>query len=591
MLVHVPVPNKPAGDSASTLALCGLLSGPHGARIYSESHWEEQPLSGPRLFSGLRWAGRARTHLRLLLVSVRWPVPALVRFRPCFVALLLCCLLASIQPRPRTPPTMSASGTTTTEGGAALISGTELAKATRAQVQATIAQTRDQAPAFRPHLCIVQVGAQSASSTYIRGKLRAAEECDIKATHVQLPDGASEDAICKQVRLLNQDPSVHGVLVQLPLGEHIDADAERRVTEEVSPAKDVDGFHALNIGHLSSKAANPLFEPCTPKAVIKLLSRAGLDDLAGLTAVVVGRSDIVGNPVSSLLRSKNCTVTQVHSKTTDLPSHLKQADIVVAALGKPNFVQGDWLKPGSVVIDVGINYVEDASKKTGYRLVGDVDFASASRVTKAITPVPGGVGPMTIACLMENVLQGALRLLREGKYNPRGVATPNPIQLIKPVPADIVVARSQTPRPIAQVANEVGILAEELEPYGDKKAKVSLDILERLKHRTNGKYIVVAGITPTPLGEGKSTTTIGLVQALGAHLHKPSFACVRQPSQGPTFGIKGGAAGGGFSQVIPMEEVSRVLLSKRLWLGLLCTWDMMMVMTVLPLCTRIAFVM
>lgn len=461
--------------------------------------------------------------------------------------LVLCLLL----------PTMSA--VSATEGDAVLISGTELAKTTRAEVKAAIERTRAQAPTFRPNLCIVQVGAQSASSTYIRGKLKAAEECGIKATHVQLPDGAAEAEIRKQVRLLNQDPSVHGVLVQLPLGDHIDADAERRVTEEVSPTKDVDGFHALNIGHLSSKAANPMFEPCTPAACIKLLTQAGLTDLSGLTATVIGRSDIVGNPVSSLLRSKNCTVTQVHSRTQDLAAHIKNADIVVAALGKPEFIKGDWIKPGAVVIDVGINYVPDASKKSGHRLVGDVEFASASKVAKAITPVPGGVGPMTIACLMENVLIGAQRLLATGKYNPRGVATPNPLKLFKPVPADIIVARSQTPRPIAEIANEVGILAEELEPYGDVKAKVSLDILNRLKHRTNGKYVVVAGITPTPLGEGKSTTTIGLVQALGAHLHKPAFACVRQPSQGPTFGIKGGAAGGGFSQVIPMEEVSACL--------------------------------
>jgi len=163
---------------------------------------------------------------------------------------------------------------------------------------------------------------------------------------------------------------------------------------------------------------------------------------------------------------------------------------------------------------------------------------------------------MTVACLMENVFESASRKLKDGKYNARGVTTINPVKLLSPVPADIAVARSQTPRPITDIAREVGILEDELEPYGDVKAKVSLTILDRLAHRKNGKYLVVAGITPTPLGEGKSTTTIGLAQALGAHLHKPAFACVRQPSQGPTFGIKGGAAGGGFSQVIPMEEVS-----------------------------------
>ncbi len=443
-------------------------------------------------------------------------------------------------------------------GAAALIDGTALAKQTRANVAEQIQKIRQEVPTFRPHLCILQVGAQSASSTYIRMKKQAAEECGMKCTHVQLEENASEEDIVRHVRKLNQDPSVDGILVQLPLGDHINADGERRVTEEVSPLKDVDGFHALNIGHLSSKACNPIFFPCTPAGVIKLLQQAGIEDMSGKTAVVIGRSDIVGNPVTSLLRSKNCTVTQVHSKTKDLQSHIKTADILVAAMGKAQFVQGEWLKPGAIVIDVGTNYIPDASKKSGQRLVGDVDFASASKIAASITPVPGGVGPMTVACLMENVLESASRKLREGHYNPRGVTTPNPVKLIKPVPSDIVVARSQKPRPIVDIAREVGILDEELEPYGDVKAKVSLNILQRLSHRSNGKYLVVAGITPTPLGEGKSTTTIGLAQALGAHLHKPAFACVRQPSQGPTFGIKGGAAGGGFSQVIPMEEVSDV---------------------------------
>lgn len=399
----------------------------------------------------------------------------------------------------------------------------------------------------------MQVGGQSASSTYIRMKKQAAEECGMKFTHVQLPEGTSEKEIISRVKALNEDPSVDGLLVQLPLGDHINADAERRVTEAVSPNKDVDGFHALNIGHLSSKACNPIFYPCTPAGCIKLLESAGIDDMSGLRAVVIGRSDIVGNPVSALLKSKNCTVTQVHSKTKDLPAHLAEADIVVAAMGKTEYVKGSWLKKGAVVIDVGTNYVADESKKSGQRLVGDVEFSSASEVASAITPVPGGVGPMTVAMLMENVLRGAEASLAAGRRG-RGVVTPNPLNLLEKVPSDIEVARSQTPKPITKVANEIGILSSELEPYGDVKAKVDLSILDRLKDRKNGKYIVVAGITPTPLGEGKSTTTIGLAQALGAHLGKPAFACVRQPSQGPTFGIKGGAAGGGYSQVIPMEE-------------------------------------
>ncbi|PWN23230.1 FTHFS-domain-containing protein [Microstroma glucosiphilum] len=440
-------------------------------------------------------------------------------------------------------------------GQAKIIDGTALAKSVRASVADRIAELKKTNPSFQPHLVIVQVGEDSASSTYIRMKRLAAEECGMKFTHTHLPAGASEIDIVKRVSDLNEDPAVDGVLVQLPLGDHIDNDAERRVTEAVSPAKDVDGFHALNIGHLSSKACNPLFFPCTPAGCIRLLEEAGLNDLSGLRATVIGRSDIVGNPVMSLLRSKNCTVTQVHSRTKDLPSHLKDADIVVAAMGKAHFVKGEWLKPGVIVIDVGTNYIADASKKSGQRLVGDVDPESASKVASAITPVPGGVGPMTVAMLMENVLRGAESALAARKGGKgRGVASINPIKPLEKVPADIIVARSQKPKPISLLAKEIGLVPSELEPYGDVKAKVSLDVLKRLAHRRDGKYIVVAGITPTPLGEGKSTTTIGLAQALGAHLNKPCFANVRQPSQGPTFGIKGGAAGGGYSQVIPMEE-------------------------------------
>lgn len=405
-----------------------------------------------------------------------------------------------------------------------------------------------------PHLAIVQVGKQSASSTYIRMKMQAAEQCGIRATHVQLPEDADERAISAEVRRLNEDDSVDGILVQLPLGDHISADAERRITELVQPDKDVDGFHTLNIGQLSSRACNPNFLPCTPAGVIALLKDAGLDDLSGKHAVVMGRSDIVGNPMASLLRGRNCTVTQVHSKSQNVKELVKQADIVVVAIGVPRLIEADWIKPGAVVIDVGTNYVPDATKKSGQRLVGDVNYESVVPVAAAITPVPGGVGPMTVAMLMENVLIAATRRSVRLQARPRAVTTPNPLKLERPVPSDIAIARAQVPRPISQIAHEIGLLSSELEPYGDAKAKVSLSVLDRLRDRIDGKYIVVAGITPTPLGEGKSTTTIGLAQALGAHLNKPAFACVRQPSQGPTFGIKGGAAGGGYAQVIPMEE-------------------------------------
>ncbi|WFD30461.1 hypothetical protein MSPP1_001482 [Malassezia sp. CBS 17886] len=435
-----------------------------------------------------------------------------------------------------------------------LLNGVELASTVRASVAERVQALQQAHAGLQPHLCIVQVGEQSASSTYIRMKRQAAEQCGIAATHVQFSPAAHEAELVAEIRRLNEDPSVDGILVQLPLGDQFDADAERRVTATVDPSKDVDGFHTLNIGQLFSRACNPFFVPCTPAGILRLLEEAGLHDLAGLHAVVMGRSDIVGNPIASLLRARNATVTQVHSKTSNAPDYLSRADIVIAGIGVPGYVQGAWLRPGAVVIDVGTNYVPDASKKSGQRLVGDVDFASAVPVVSAITPVPGGVGPMTVAMLMENVLLSAERRAKHEAASPRGIATLNPLDLERPVPSDIVIARAQKPKPITTIAHEIGLRAAELEPYGETKAKVSLDVLERLKRRTDGKYIVVAGITPTPLGEGKSTTTIGLAQALGAHLSKAAFACVRQPSQGPTFGIKGGAAGGGYSQVIPMEE-------------------------------------
>lgn len=326
--------------------------------------------------------------------------------------------------------------------------------------------------------------------------------------------------------------------------------SEHEITSAVADEKDVDGFGAINIGELAKRGGRPMFTPCTPLAVMELLKASGVDP-AGKQAVVLGRSDIVGSPVSFLLRNAHATVTVCHSQSPNIPEIVKTADIVVAAIGKTEYVKGEWLKPGAVVIDVGINYKPDATKKSGERLVGDVDFEPAFQVASQITPVPGGVGPMTVAMLLKNVVHAAKSYFE--KQKDRRI-TPLPIRLQNPVPSDIAISRAQYPKPITQVGSEVGIANHELEPYGHTKAKVDLSVLDRLAHRRNGRYILVCGITPTPLGEGKSTTTLGLTQALGAHLNRITFANVRQPSQGPTFGIKGGAAGGGYSQVIPMDE-------------------------------------
>ncbi|GAP83205.2 putative formate-tetrahydrofolate ligase [Rosellinia necatrix] len=427
------------------------------------------------------------------------------------------------------------------------IDGTAIAKSIREKLAAEVVEKQKLNPQYQPALRIIQVGDRSDSSTYVRMKLKAAEEANINCELLHYPESITEAELLAHLHVLNNDAKVTGILVQLPLPKHIN---EYTVTSVVADEKDVDGFGTTNIGELAKKGGHPYFVPCTPKGVMVLLEEAGVD-LKGKDAVVLGRSDIVGSPVSYLLKNADATVTICHSKTKDLEEKLKKADVVVSAIGKPNFVKGDWLKPGAVVIDVGTNYIPDATKKSGQRLVGDVDYESASRVASYITPVPGGVGPMTVAMLLQNVIDATTMYF--DRQRQRHVV-PLPLKLQTPVPSDIDVSRAQTPKQITQVASEVGITPHELEPYGAYKAKVDLTLLKRLEHRKNGRYVVVTGITPTPLGEGKSTTTMGLSQALGAHLGRLTFANVRQPSQGPTFGIKGGAAGGGYSQVIPMDE-------------------------------------
>ena len=427
------------------------------------------------------------------------------------------------------------------------IDGTAIAKTIREKINADIKKTQEINPRFKPSLTIIQVGDRSDSSTYVRMKLKAAEEANIICNLVHYPESITEAELLQNIIHFNNDSSIHGILVQLPVPKHI---SEHAITSAVADEKDVDGFGASNIGELSKRGGHPLFVPCTPQGVMVLLKESGLD-LRGKNAVVLGRSDIVGSPVSTLLRNADATVTVCHSRTQDLAGIIKQADVLVAAIGKPNFVKGDWIKSGAVVIDVGTNYIPDESKKAGHRLVGDVDYEEAVKVASKITPVPGGVGPMTVAMLLQNVINAAATYFERQKA--RHVKT-LPLKLVSPVPSDIAISRSQRPKPITAVATEVGIENHELEPYGASKAKVDLTVLQRLRHRRNGRYVLISGITPTPLGEGKSTTTVGLTQALAGHLDRLAFANVRQPSQGPTFGIKGGAAGGGFSQVIPMDE-------------------------------------
>ena len=257
-----------------------------------------------------------------------------------------------------------------------------------------------QGKAIIPHLAVVIVGDDPASHVYVRNKEMACERCGIKSTRIDLDGDISEKEILDTVNMLNSDNSVHGILVQSPLPEGIN---ESLVTDAISPEKDVDGFHKMNLGRLVQGDSSGLL-PCTPAGIMKILESFDID-LSGKNALVIGRSRIVGMPMSILLaqRGIDATVTIAHSRTNNLPDICREADLVVAAIGRPEFVKSGWIKPGATVIDVGINRVKDSSRKSGYRLVGDVD-SDASNVAGSITPVPGGVGPMTIAMLMSNTV-------------------------------------------------------------------------------------------------------------------------------------------------------------------------------------------
>jgi len=274
---------------------------------------------------------------------------------------------------------------------ARILDGKALSAKLRAGLAARIA-----ALPFRPGLRVVRVGEDPASGVYVRNKDRAALEAGFDSATLHLPETTTEAALLAEIARLNADPAVDGILVQLPLPAHIRAEA---AIAAVDPAKDVDGFHPLNAGRLA--AGQPGLVPCTPRGVMHLLAEAGVA-LQGARALVLGRSQIVGRPMAQLLLGADCTVTSAHSRTRDLPAECRRAEILIAAAGRPEMVRGDWIAPGAVVIDVGINRLGDG------RLVGDVAYAEALGHAGAITPVPGGVGPMTIACLLENTLEAAL---------------------------------------------------------------------------------------------------------------------------------------------------------------------------------------
>lgn len=284
---------------------------------------------------------------------------------------------------------------------ATIIDGFQIAADVRAKVAAKTAELKTKG--VTPCLAVILVGENPASVSYVTGKEKALAEVGMADRSIRLPESTSEAELLKVIDELNNDSTVHGILVQLPLPRHINED---KVIMAIKPEKDVDGFHPVNVGNLM--IGRKAFLPCTPHGIIVLLETMGINT-NGAHAVVVGRSNIVGKPVSILLtrRETNATVTICHTGTKDLASFTKQADILIAAVGKPNTITADMIKPGATVIDVGVNRIPDSTKKSGFRLVGDVDFEPAKEVASFITPVPKGVGPMTIAMLMQNVLEAA----------------------------------------------------------------------------------------------------------------------------------------------------------------------------------------
>ncbi|XP_074471605.1 monofunctional C1-tetrahydrofolate synthase, mitochondrial [Sebastes fasciatus] len=375
-------------------------------------------------------------------------------------------------------------------------------------------------PTVQPLLAIIQAG-EDDSLLEINKKM--AGLIGLNITQICLTKECSEDEIVEEILKLNEDPRVHGVFLHLP-----PASFTSRVLNTLKPEKDVDGISDLNMGRLVRGDLSKGFVPPIASAVLDLLEKHDAP-LEGKTVLLVGGEGPLGVALQCLIERSGMVALKSHWCSKSLQRRVMQADAVVL-LGTGNMdVPPTWFKPGAAVIhcEPTVETDEDA--------------------------IESGLGNLTAAYRTQNVVRSCSRWLQEQQYQPWHLRSLK-LQPLTPVPSDIAISRAQTPKPVNQLAEEIGLLPEELEAYGRNKAKVQLSLLDRLHKQPNGKYVLVAGITPTPLGEGKSTVTIGLVQAMSAHLKLNSFACLRQPSQGPTFGVKGGAAGGGYAQVIPMEE-------------------------------------
>ncbi|KAM8947231.1 monofunctional C1-tetrahydrofolate synthase, mitochondrial [Pelodytes ibericus] len=378
---------------------------------------------------------------------------------------------------------------------------------------------------LKPVLAILQA---SVDDLTLETTKNFAEELGVDVLHICLPQESCDEDIIDEILKLNEDPYVHGLVLHL-------SDANSKVLNAVRPDKDVDGVTDVNLGKMVRGNAKEGFVSPTAVGVIKLLERIANTSLEGKNVLIVGSDGSLEASLQCLLQKRGAMSVISSWQSPQLQKKLSQAEIVVLGSTKPNEIPASWIKPGTTVINCSHVTLSGGSEQRSDGIAGH------------------GVGPLAAALRMENLAESSRRWVEGQRYKKWNLHCLK-LQPLSPVPSDIEISRGQSPKAIDVLAKEIGLLADEIEVYGRTKAKVRLSLLERLKKQPDGKYVLVAGITPTPLGEGKSTVTVGLVQALTAHTNVNSFACLRQPSQGPTFGVKGGAAGGGYAQVIPMEE-------------------------------------
>uniref|UniRef100_A0A8D0YID9 Monofunctional C1-tetrahydrofolate synthase, mitochondrial n=1 Tax=Sus scrofa TaxID=9823 RepID=A0A8D0YID9_PIG len=386
-------------------------------------------------------------------------------------------------------------------------------------------------PAFKPVLAVIQAGEDNLMQE-INQKL--AEEAGLNITHICLPADSSEDEIIDEILKINEDSRVHGLALQIS-----ETSFSSKILHALKPEKDVDGVTDVNLGKLVRGDAHDCFVSPVARAVIELLEKSGVN-LDGKKILVIGAHGSLEATLQCLFQRKGSMTMSSQWKAPQLQSKLHEADVVIFGSPKPEEVPLSWIQQGTAVLNCSHDFL---SGKLGCSSPG----------IHGHSLIAEDVSLLAAALRIQNMVGSGRRWLREQQYR-RWKLHCLKLQPLSPVPSDIEISRAQTPKAVDVLAKEIGLLEDEIEIYGRSKAKVRLSLLERLKDQADGKYVLVAGITPTPLGEGKSTVTIGLVQAMTAHLNVNSFACLRQPSQGPTFGVKGGAAGGGYAQVIPMEE-------------------------------------